>query len=335
MHVPGRGYLSALAFPALVGQPEPGDPVTVNTEALDVGLGTGGFALVVHLAGRHGTRPAPRARLVKARYTPYQLLVAGVEEPDSVHRAVMEETRDLAGLPVVIAELHSALPAVLAGLRAEDAALRVAYVMTDGGALPLWLSRTVAGLTEAGWLAGTVTAGQAFGGELEAVTVHSALLAARAVLHADVAVLAPGPGTAGTDSEWGFSGVAAGEAVNAVAALGGRPVGVLRLSEADPRGRHRGVSHHSWTSYGRVALAAADLPVPAAVLAPVRAAALVHRLTEQHRILGVEVTGLAAALAECPVPLQHMGRKLEQDGAYFLTAAVAGRHAARLVTSRR
>jgi hypothetical protein len=83
--------------------------------------------------------------------------------------------------------------------------------------------RTIAGLRDAGWLAGTVTVGQAFGGDLETVTVHTGLLAARHVLGAQVAVVAQGPGNLGTGTRWGFSGVACGEAVNAAAVLGGRP----------------------------------------------------------------------------------------------------------------
>ena len=107
--------------------------------------------------------------------------------------------------------------------------------MLDGGALPAWFSRSAAALTEAGWLAGTVTVGQAFGGDVEAVSLHSGLLAARHVLGAELAVVAQGPGNLGTGTRWGFSGVAAGEAVNAAAVLGGRPVGSLRISAADQR----------------------------------------------------------------------------------------------------
>ena len=137
------------------------------------------------------------------------------------------------------------------------------YVMQDGGALPAWFSRTCAALREAGWLTAVITTGQSFGGDLETVTVHTGLLAARHVLGADVAVVAQGPGNLGTGTRWGFSGVAAGEAVNAAAALGGRPVACLRVSDADPRDRHRGISHHSLTAYGRVALARANVVVPA------------------------------------------------------------------------
>lgn len=332
--VPGRGRLPALAYPPLVGDPHPGDRVVLSTEALELGLGTGGQALVVWIEGRRGEPAAPTARQVKARYTPGQVLVAGVEEADSPHRSALEAADDLGGMPVVVAELHSGLPAVLVGLRAAAGEpVPVAYVMTDGGALPLWFSRTVAHLSAAGWLAGTVTVGQSFGGELEAVSLHSGLLAARAVLGARVTVVAPGPGTAGTGSRWGFSGVAAGEAVNAVAVLGGRPVASLRLSSADPRQRHRGLSHHSVTAYGRVALAGADVVVPHGT--GVGADEVAERIGARHRVVVVPTAGLRAALAACPAPLSHMGRGPGEDPDYFLAAAAAGVHAARLLTSRR
>src|SRR5690349_22565372 len=132
--------------------------------------------------------------------------------------------------------------------------------MTDGGALVAGFSRTLSALAPS--LVGVVTVGQAFGGDLEAVTVHTGLLAARYVLGADLAVVAQGPGNLGTGTPWGFSGVALGETVNAIVALRGSPVGSLRISDADGRHRHRGVSHHSLTAYGKVALVPADLVIP-------------------------------------------------------------------------
>ena len=153
----------------------------------------------------------------------------------------MAACTDLGGLPVVCAELHSMVPVVAAAARVAGD-LRVAYVMTDGGALPLAFSRLAAEL-RAGGLVGTITAGQAFGGDLEAISLYSALAAARAVLAADVVVVAQGPGGMGSGTALGFSGTQVAEAVNAAAALGGRPVACLRLSAADRRPRHRGVSH--------------------------------------------------------------------------------------------
>ena len=263
----------ALAYPALTGRPRPGDRVLVNTTALDLGLGTGGYALVIAVPDRLPPDPELAGHLVKARYSPLQAIVLGADEQGSPHHDVLRDADDIGGMPVVVADLHSALPAVLAGVfswaerpgadgPASGPPPRVVYVMQDGGALPAWFSRTCATLREAGWLAATVTTGQSFGGDLETVTVHTGLLAARHVLGAEIAVVAQGPGNLGTGTRWGFSGVAAGEAVNAVAALGGRPVASLRISDADPRERHRGVSHHSLTAYGRVALARADVVVP-------------------------------------------------------------------------
>jgi len=330
----GGATVPALAYPALTGRPQVGDRVLLNATALELGLGTGGYALVVAVPERlPDDQVAGPGHLVKARYTPLQVTVLGAEEQGSPHHEVLASADDLGGMPVVVADLHSAVPAVLAALRADcPPGPAVAYLMLDGGALPAWFSRTIASLREAGWLAGTVTAGQAFGGDLETVTVHTGLLAARHVLGAQVAIVAQGPGNLGSGTRWGFSGVACGEAVNAVAALGGRPVASLRISEADPRPRHRGISHHSLTSYGRVALARADVAVPelpgefgkqvTAQAAP---------LGERHQLVPVPVDGLMEALARCPVRLSTMGRGLAEDGAYFLSAAAAGRHAARLL----
>ena len=336
----------ALAYPALTGSPQPGDRVLINTAALDLGLGTGGYALVVAVPDRLPPDLPRAGHLVKARYTPLQATVLGADEQGSPHHDVLRDADDIDGMPVVVADLHSALPAVLAGgfdpamrTRGDSSPAReparVVYVMQDGGALPAWFSRTCATLKDAGWLAATVTTGQSFGGDLETVTVHTGLLAARHVLGADIAVVAQGPGNLGTGTRWGFSGVAAGEAINAVAALGGQPVASLRVSDADPRMRHRGISHHSLTAYGRVALARADVVVP--VLDGARSdfgaqiATQAAALAARHQIVAVAVDGLEAALRACPAALSTMGRGLDEDLAYFLTAAAAGRHAGRLL----
>ena len=329
----GTHRVRSLAYPRLVGDPVVGDRVLLTVGALARGLGTGGYALVAALPDRlpDDVPPAP-GHLVKARYTPLQPIVLGVDEQESPTHDVLRDADDLAGMPVVTADLHSSLPAVLAGVRIMAPDARVAYVMTDGGALPAWFSRSLAGLREAGWLVGSVTVGQAFGGDLEAVTVHTGLLAARWVLDADVAVVVQGPGNLGTGTRWGFSGVACGEAVNAAATLGGRPVAALRISQADPRDRHLGVSHHSLTAYGRVALAAADVVVPAL---DGELGDLVRRqvagLGARHRLVTVPVEGLVEALGQCPVPLSTMGRGLDEDAAAFVAAAAAGRHAAGLL----
>ncbi len=322
----------ALAYPSLVGRPEPGDTVLLNTTALALGLGTGGYAMVVAIPDRLPPDPAGPGHMVKARYTPLQAVVLGADEQDSPHHAVLRDADSVDGMPVVVADLHSALPAILCGLAGARPGTRVAYVMTDGGALPGWFSMSAARLRELELLCGVVTAGQAFGGDLEAVTTHTALLAARHVLGAEVAIVAQGPGNLGTGTRWGFSGVAAGEAVNAAAVLGGRPVAALRVSEGDARERHVGVSHHSLTAYGRVALARAqvvvpDLPGEFGERVRVQAGALAGR----HELVRMPVDGLAEQLREWPVRLSSMGRGLDEDLACFLASAAAGRHTASLL----
>jgi hypothetical protein len=324
------GELAAIAYPDLVGEPRVGDRVLLNTTAVALDLGTGGFALVVAIPDRLPADHDAPGHVVKARYTPLQATVLAVDEQDSPHHDLLREADDLRGMPVVVADLHSALPAVLAGLRAGGRRPRVAYVMTDGGALPLGLSTTVDELKAAGWIAACVTVGQAYGGDVEAVTTHTGLLAARLVLGADVAIVTQGPGNLGTGTRWGFSGVASGEAINATAALHGHPIAALRISEVDPRERHRGVSHHSLTSLGRVALAPADIAVPS-FEPPLgdRIHAAVAALSPPHRLVDVDVDGLSAALDAAPVALSTMGRGLDDDPAYFLGCAAAGRHAGR------
>jgi Protein of unknown function (DUF3866) len=332
----GEGHVPALAYPALVGEPRVGDDVLLNTTALAQGLGTGGHALVVAIPDRLPPDPSDSGpghgfgHLVKARYTPIQASVFGADEPDSPHHDVLASADSIDAMPVVVADLHSALPAIVAGVRADSRDVRIAYVLTDGGALPAWYSRALAAL--AGELCGTVSTGQAFGGDVETVTVHSGLLAARHVLGADIAIVSQGPGNLGTGTPWGFSGVAAGEVVNAVGVLGGRAVGAVRISGADPRERHRGVSHHSLTSFGRVALSPVDLVVPDD-LEPALAAAVaadLGGLSGPQRVVTVSGRGLDAALRASPARLSTMGRGLDEDHAYFVTNAAAGRHAVAL-----
>ena len=344
----GGAEVRALAYTTLMAAPEVGDRVLLNVAALDRGLGTGGYALVIAAltpeGELRGQPPRPAGHLVKARYLPQQAMVAGADEQGSPHHEVLRDADDLAGLPVVVADLHSALTPALLAVAHDRPGARVVYLMSDQGALPLAFSRSVAQLREAGLLAGTVTVGQAFGGDLEAVTVHSGLLAARLAMGADLVVVSQGPGNLGTGTRWGFSGVAVGEAVNAAGTLGGRPVGSLRISTADARPRHRGLSHHSRTAYGRVALLPADLAVPdlaaagslrgieglaeVVALAPAVDAAVAG--LGRHRAVRVPLAGLDDALTGTDLPLSTMGRRLDADPAYFLAAAAAGRHAAAL-----
>ena len=129
----------------MVGQPHVGDRVLLNTTALDLGLGTGGYAIVVALPDRLPTDPEGPGHLVKARYTPSQMTVLGVDEQDSDHHGALKDADDLGGMPVVVADLHSALPPSSPGSTRASRTPRWSYLATDGGALPIAFSQAVQG----------------------------------------------------------------------------------------------------------------------------------------------------------------------------------------------
>ena len=91
----GGVTMPALAYPALTGRPQVGDRVLLNATALELGLGTGGYALVVAVPERLPADPAGPGHLVKARYTPLQVTVLGADEQGSEERRVGKECRAL------------------------------------------------------------------------------------------------------------------------------------------------------------------------------------------------------------------------------------------------
>jgi hypothetical protein len=328
------GRAPAIAYPSLTGPVAAGDRVLLNTTAVDLGLGTGGFHLVVAVEGGADLDPGA-GRVMKARYTPLQALVDPVEE---THREAIEAADGLRGTPVVCAPLHSMVAVAAAGAKAAGGG-RVVYVMTDGAALPGGWSRLVPRLRDAGLLDGWITCGQAFGGELEAVTLWNALLAAVVVLEADLIVVADGPGNLGTDTTWGVSALGSGLALNAAAVLGGRPVTALRVSFADERERHRAVSHHSLTILERVCAVETTVAVPVlsdeaerdAVWDALRA----RKLEARHQLVETDGRPGLEELERRGVEVESMGRGPADDPAFFLAAGAAGVLAARMASASR
>jgi hypothetical protein len=322
----------ALAYPYLTGPAEQGDTVLLNTTAVHLGLGTGGYHFVIAVEGAPGMDVGGPGHVMKLRYTPLQATVLAVEEQDSAQRSQLEAAEDLAALPVVWLPLHSMLGAAAAGAKAAGAD-RVVHVMTDGAALPAWFSEQLHVLREASLVDAVITCGQALGGDFEAVNVFSGLLAARAVAGGDAILVSDGPGKMGTATKWGASDVASGMVLNAVHVLRGRPVAALRLNFAHPAYRHHGVSPHSLTVLRHVTLAPVHVAVPAldgerreAVWRALREAGL----EERHQL--VEANGQPAVdlLRERGVGTETMGRVLEEEPEFFLAAGAAGVLAGRM-----
>jgi Protein of unknown function (DUF3866) len=310
----------AYVLTALTGPVAIGDEVIVNTTAVDLDLGTGGWH-VVHWNLSRRTWDHPGAgHLMKLRYTSLQAEYRAAEEISPSEAPV-----DLAGRPVVVCSLHSQLGIVAAVVRELEPSARIAYVMTDGAALPLALSDLVAELCALRLLDVTVTAGHAFGGDLEAVNVPSALDVAARIGGADIVIVAMGPGVVGTGTALGTSALEVAPTIDAAVALGGEAIVAVRASDADARPRHRGVSHHSATSL-RLAARAASVAHAAATTA--------FDVPPPHRVVTVDVPAVGPLLARVGLTVTTMGRGPDDDRRFFATTAAAGVLAARLHRER-
>jgi hypothetical protein len=290
-----------VAYPRLTGPVALDDDVLVNDQARAMSLGSGGFD-VLHANLTRGVALAAveGAHVMKLPYTPAQAAWVHAEESG-------ELAETLGGMRVVCCSLHSQLAPVCAAL----AGLRVAYVQVPGGALPVSLSDSVRELKSRGFLEIAIAAGACFDGDVECVGIASALAWAGAQGF-DVVVSAIGPGVVGTASRLGHGGLAAADAANAAAALGGVPVLAVRVSEADERERHRGVSHHTRTA---LELCLGDVRVawPRGLDGP-------DGLAEREEVDVDDWRDACSGLT-----LRHMGRGPDDDPWFFAAAFAAGR----------
>ena len=327
----GEEERPAWADESLVGEAREGDEVIVNVEAQDLGLGSGGFD-IVHLNLSRGL-DAPGSQdlnAFKLNYTSLQHPVDPVEVGGDSGRA------DTAGrpsrlIPVLVLFLHGQLAPAAWAARQARPGLRIGYVQTPGGALPGRLSRDVAVLRDRGLLAGHVTAGPAYGGEQEAITVPGALAAAADSLGWDAVAAGPGPGILGSASMLGHGGISALDTAHASLALGLETLVAPRLSSGDPRPRHRGLSHHAETVL-RLLLGPVRVPVPEVDEAewPTGEEAgggssldhLREACGELHDVWvrQVDLKGYAAS----GLPTRTMGRELDQDRLFFAAALAGG-----------
>ena len=111
-------------------------------------------------------------------------------------------------------------------------------------------------------------------------------------------VCSVGPGIVGTGTFLGHGALALADAANVAGALGGKPILALRMSDRDPRNRHRGTSHHTQAVRDLVC-------VELASVSPDEAPDDWQDACE----------GL---------PLSHMGRGLAEDEIFFRAAFAAG-----------
>jgi len=304
LEVDGR---PCVAYPGMTGPVALGDEVLVNVQAVELGLGSGGFdILYANLTRGLDLDAEPGTHVMKLPYTPLQHAVRHAEEDGAA-------LGSLNGLPVVCCSLHSQVAPACAGL---GEGRRVAYVQVAGGALPVSFSDTVRALRERGLVEAAVAVGACVAGDVACVSTAAALIWA-AEQGFDAALCSIGPGIVGTASPWGHGGLAVAEAVGTAGALEGKPVLAVRYSEGDLRERHRGLSHHTRAVLALAAGAEVGWPDGLAVPEELEGATM------------VDVTGWKEACAG--LPLSHMGRGPDDDPWFFAVAYAAGRVASGLL----
>lgn len=251
----------AVNYERLTGKVEEGDKVIINTTANDLKLGSGGYDFV-YLNLKNEVKNKINGHIMKQRYTPWQFPVLSVEEQESPHHQIFNENKKLSDMPVAVGTLHSQLPGFCLTLKHLKPESKITYIMTDGAALPISLSKIVQTLKDLKAIDNTITYGASFGGDYEAVNIFTALIAAKYVCNADVAIITMGPGITGTETIMGFTGMEQGQIINAVRSLEGHPVTIPRISFADKRQRHVGLSHHTVTALSYGCQVEADIVFP-------------------------------------------------------------------------
>lgn len=316
---------AAWADEALLGEMRVGDEVVVNVAALDLQLGSGGFDVVhVNLTRGLDASGEGNEHVMKLNYTSLQYPVTPVELPVLVSRdrgGRGTPERPEQEMPVLVLPLHGHLSPAAWGVAQAVQGSKIGYVQTSGGALPGSFSRDIAQLREQGLLWDHVTAAPAYGGEHEALSVAGALDAAANGLGWDAAIVGPGPGIIGSDTRLGHGGMAALDNAHAALSLGLPTLLSPRLSEADPRQRHRGVSHHTLTVL-ELLLGGVEVVVPEGN--PELVAQLTDATGEYHKLQ--EAQADVAGYSASGLPARTMGRSIDEDSLFFAAALAAGEY---------
>ncbi|AOT68135.1 DUF3866 family protein [Geosporobacter ferrireducens] len=325
----------AINYNQLSGGVEVGDRILLNTTAVELQLGTGGYHFVISNLAHPEHALTPGGHIMKLRYTPYQLKVFSSEEQESPYHEVFNSFESLQQMPILVGTLHSMLAPVVSVLKHYKPDCKIAYIMTDGAALPASLSNVVRNLKKESMIAGTITVGNAFGGDLDCINIYNGLIAAKEVLKCDAAVVAMGPGIVGTGTKYGFTGIEQGNILDAVNDLSGSAIAIPRISFADARERHHGLSHHSITVLEKIVKTKVYLGIPS--FEQQKKEILCNQITtagiqEKHTLQWIEPEALYNILKNSKLKFSTMGRGLEEDREFFITAAAAAQLAISCLT---
>ncbi len=378
MKILGKEKCKAVNYNNITGLIKIGDQVVVNTTAVELGLGTGGYHFVVlnlryldksrdklksestqkknsdsidkderdkssliknDIVGTdklnknynkkindnriyedsHQSRNS--GHIMKMRYTPFQIKTLCAEEQMSPYHDVINEFESLNELPVILIPLHSLLAPLSITYKTLFPDKKIVYIMSEGGSLALDFSNLVRKLVSEGYIDNTITFGNAFGGDYESVNIFSALAVASELLKADLIIVGMGPGIVGTSTKYGFSGVENAFIEKAVRILKGKSIVVPRVSFADTRKRHFGISHHSITLLSELITDSIEIALP-------KNDYLENQINKgnlfsRHNFEFYSIDEVERILEESGFNYNSMGRNLKDDPLFFITAGLA------------
>ncbi|AFS78411.1 hypothetical protein Curi_c14010 [Gottschalkia acidurici 9a] len=317
-------------YRSLTGEITIGDSVILNTTAVDLSLGTGGQHFVIHNKKNTHKDIEGSGHIMKLRYTPMQFKCLATEEQDSPYHNHIKDFTSLDKKIFIVGTLHSMLAPISATIKYLRPELKINYIMTDSGALPIQFSKTVKNLKQKGIIDNTITVGHSFGGDFECINIYTGIITAKEVLDSDITIITMGPGIVGTGTKYGFSGIEQGYIVDAINSLGGTSIVVPRISFRDKRNRHTGMSHHSLTILNEIIKTKTNLILPKLDLEKenfIKDQMKNTDIFEKHDISYEDGTCVKNALEHYKLKITTMGRGYDEDKEFFTTLGAVAKGA--------
>ncbi len=322
----GNEIFKSYNYPKMTGNVNIGDKVLLNTTAVELSLGTGGYHYVISNLDNMESNLEGKGHIMKLRYTPMQVRVDSVEDHESKYHSIFEKFESLNNIPVVVGTLHSMLTPFAATYKRLNPNKKLVYIMTDGAALPIYFSMNVDTLKNKGLIDSTITFGNAFGGDYECINIYTALITAKEIAKADAVFVSMGPGIAGTGTKYGFTGIEQGTILDAISKLGGIPIAIPRISFADQRERHNGISHHSITILSEIVNVKSEIPITlydGEKIKKIENQIKENKLDKKHKIAYIKNNRTKDDIDSYGLKVRSMGRNYEQDSEFFDSAASA------------
>jgi hypothetical protein len=154
--------------------------------------------------------------------------------------------------------------------------------------------------------------------------------AASAIQKCDIILVSMGPGITGTGTRYGFSGLDMGLYLDLAYRYGGKCFFIPRISFAETRARHYGISHHSLTILKDIVQSPISIILPSLKKDKMRF--LYQQLQEnslhgKHHIFITDGREIRNAMEHYGISVTTMGRGMMEDPAFFYTIGAVAKKA--------